>query len=276
MYVRQHFNNKYLIVLILYIAASLLAVFTLPAPSSAQSAGDCDNNAVIRCGTQSIAELKQRYREDRSVQVIFSSLGVSSAEINGMNRENTKNGSVTKDGRVLINGETVATDGMTAGRQDMPGSQKVVRNGVTFFKRPPSASFAQDRLDAFVVMKDGQYQFAVIKSCGNAVQAVPKKRPQQPVTREVPKPKPTPPAPAPAAPVQQQQQQQQQQAVVIEQQPVQVVEREVVQAPVSAPQPQGKELPDTGPGQALGASAVVGLGSTVWYMVFSRLRSFFL
>ena len=252
----------------------------MPAALSAQSGQrDCDSNAVIHCGVSSTAELKQKFNQDQSIRIIFAGFGISKADVQGMNSSNTKQGVVTKDGKVMVNGEVVATGAMTGGRQNMPGSHQVTRNGVTFFKRPPSVSFQQSQLDALVVMRNGQFQFAVLNSCGNMVTATPKKpqKPQKPVARQVPKPKPTPPA----APVQQQQQQQQQQSVVIEQQPAQVVEQPAAaEAPAPQaqpqPQPQGKELPNTGPGEVAGASAVVGIGSTMWYMVYGRLRRMFM
>ena len=40
----------------------------------------------------------------------------------------------------------------------MAGSTKVTAGSVTFFKRPPSVSFASSPLDAFVVMNNGMVE----------------------------------------------------------------------------------------------------------------------
>ena len=160
--------------------------------SFAQSSGaeqrDCDSNAVIRCGVGSPSELNNKYDSQSNVKHVFTHFGISSAEINSLG-SNYKTGYVTKDGRVIVDGKTVATNAMTAGRQNMAGSTKVTKSGTTLYTRPPSVSFTQDRLNAYVVMKDGSFQFAVLTSCGNPVKATP-------VAKEAP-PKAKAPQPAP-------------------------------------------------------------------------------
>jgi hypothetical protein len=83
-------------------------------------------------------------------------------------------GEVYKDGTVKVNGQVVATDAITAGRQNISGSTKVTTNGTTFYRRPPSVSFVSSPLSAYVVMKNGVFQFAILASCGNPVSAHPK------------------------------------------------------------------------------------------------------
>jgi hypothetical protein len=69
-------------------------------------------------------------------------------------------------------------------------------------------SFQQASLPAFVAMKNGSFQFAVIASCGNAVRATPAQAPAVGVSRAQAVSRPQP------APRQQQQQQQSQQVSV--------------------------------------------------------------
>lgn len=189
---------------------------------SINSSRDCDNNAVIKCGALTINELKRKYADTHGAPTMFSHMGISSQDIRGLTNSNTVEGKVTRAGRVVVGDKTVATGATTVGRQNMPGSKSVTRNGLTFYERTPAASFQTSSLKAFVVSdKDGKFLFAVIASCGNPVKATP-----VPVEKEKPKPKPTPqpeqpkppapqppapetPQPAPAAPVSQQQQQQQ-------------------------------------------------------------------
>jgi len=82
-------------------------------------------------------------------------------------------GTVTKSGDVMIGSKLVANGALTAGRTDMPGSTKVVTQGITLYKRPPSVSFQQASLDAYVVMSNNQFKFAILASCGNPVSAKP-------------------------------------------------------------------------------------------------------
>ncbi len=145
---------------------------------SAQASGDCDNNAIIRCGVSSLTDLKQKYRENQAgnVQAIFQHFGISSeAAMDGMVA-----GRVTKSNEVYVGNELVATNAVTAGRQNMPGSTPIL-NGAAY-QRPPSVSFRSSSLPALVKMENGQFKSAVIMSCGNPVKATPKPVPPQPQT----------------------------------------------------------------------------------------------
>jgi hypothetical protein len=162
--------------LITGVTGFVLAVSLVASPAaSALSIGgpsDCDDNAIIRCGTHSTGELMNAYRSSAYVQKVYASFGISNADIGDLQATNVA-GKVTRDGRVFVEGQSqaVANNAITGGRQNMPGSTQVNTQGVTFFKRPPSASFQQAALPAFVAMKNGQFQFAIIASCGNAVRA---------------------------------------------------------------------------------------------------------
>ncbi len=155
----------------------------------AYAAQDCDNNAVVYCGAQTQAELQQKIAtgdgKNGDIRQIYTQYGISTSQI-----DRTVNGTVTKDGKVIVNGQTVATGAQSVGRQFIPGS---TQQG-TVYIRPTSVSFKQDSLEAFVYMPNGTFAWAILKSCGNPVvaNAVPK-----PVTPTV-KPTPPPPAPQPA------------------------------------------------------------------------------
>lgn len=179
---------------------------------------DCDNNAIIKCGAHSTAELMNAYNSSAYVQKVFTFFGISAADMADLPNTAVA-GKVMKDGRVFVDGQSraVATSAVTGGRQNIAGSTKVNFGGITFFKRPPSVSFQQESLPAFVAMKNGKFQFAVIASCGNAVRAVPTTPPPTSVgpAKPVSKPKPQsqPPKPAPTPPPAPSQSQQQQQSV---------------------------------------------------------------
>lgn len=173
------------------IAASLLAVSALMPMVHAESARDCDDNAVLKCGAYTTEEVNQKYDASPSAKTIYHHFDVSSIDVNNLGTT-AKNGYVTPGGRVMIGDETVATDAVTAGRQNIAGSKEVTANGVTFYTRSTDVSLNNGKLEAYVVMKDGVFDFAIIKSCGNPVRATPK-TPETPST-----PAPTPPAPTPA------------------------------------------------------------------------------
>jgi hypothetical protein len=177
------------------LAGSLMLVFSLamaPAAGAMNIGGpsDCDSNAVIRCGAHSTSALQHAYNSSAYVRGVFAAFGINSADMSDLASTNVA-GRVTKSGDVFVDGKSkpVATDAMTGGRQNMAGSTKVNSNGAVFYRRPPSASFQQNSLPAFVAMHNGRFQFAVIASCGNAVSA----KPTAPVKHHV--------AVAPAKPV---------------------------------------------------------------------------
>lgn len=171
----------------------------------AASVRDCDNNAVIYCGVSTIGDLASKYNNGdghnsaASIQHIYSWFGISSNDMQSLDTT-AKNGKVTDKGNVYFGDDLVATDAVTGGRQNMTGSTAQSNQGTNFYSRPPSVSFQSQSLDAYVIMKNGVFQFAVLKSCGNPVKATAKPAPQ-PQPKPQPTPQPTPqPAPAPAAP----------------------------------------------------------------------------
>jgi hypothetical protein len=152
--------------------APLASAITIGGPS------DCDNNAIISCGAHSTGALMADYNSSAYVRKVFAYFGISNADMSSLPRTNVV-GSVTSGGAVIVNGKTVANNAITGGRQNISGSTRVNFQGITFYKRPPSVSFQQSSLPAFVAMKNGVFQFAVIASCGNAVMAHPTSAPQK-------------------------------------------------------------------------------------------------
>jgi uncharacterized repeat protein (TIGR01451 family) len=145
-------------------------------PARAQTARDCDDNAVIRCGVVDATDLRQKYLENQAgnTQAIFREFGIgSTTAFDGMTP-----GRVTSDNKVYIGDRLVGTDAIAAGRQNMPGSTPIL--GGAAYSRPPSVSFRSPSLDALVKMDGDRMLFAVILSCGNPVKAVPVRPSEQP------------------------------------------------------------------------------------------------
>lgn len=261
------------------------------------SAVNCDANAVIYCGALTVPVLQTKYADSPSTQVIYSAFGISAPDITNLTTTAVA-GVVTKSGEVIVNGQVVATNALTAGRENIAGSTPETVSGVTFYERPPSVSFLSNELDAFVAMNStNQFMFAILASCGNPVIAspvAPPATPAPPAPKPVlPVPKPTPPAPTPkstttnvqktvvvVAPVVQQQQQQQQ-TVIVQPPPAQVqtvVEQvpaptsTTTAAPAAAPvQAQTQSLPNTGPGPVLGIFAgTTTVGTVISHFIIKR------
>jgi hypothetical protein len=268
-----------------------------------QSTRDCDANAVIRCGARSFDELQTRYSQP-DVAEIYSSFGISDQDIANV-RDNAVEGQVTRNGDVLVNGEGVATDAMTAGRQNMAGSKAVNSGGVIYYRRPPSVSFLSSSEPAFVAMKNGQFMYAILASCGNPVIATPVTKQKQPtvststktttttttqpsvsvtnnntnnnsntntVTTTTPAPvvytytPPTYTAPTQTAAPQPAAQPAAQPA------PTYTAPAPVAQQPAPAATSPGKTLPNTGPGDVLKLSGTAMVLSTVGHIFYQRRR----
>jgi hypothetical protein len=274
--VRNIIKNK------VYLAATLITVLVaIYQPRAAialmvNSSRDCSSNAVIQCGALTSSELSQKYGNQASVRTIYHNFGISSSDVNNVDTS-AVSGRVTSGGRVIVNGHTVATGAVTAGRENMSGSQAVTANGVTFYTRPTSISFASNSLPAFVVMKNGVFDYAIISSCGNPVKATPIARTKvtaaapvavattppavvrsQPQPVYVPNPVPvtTPvavPTPVPVTT------------------PVAVPTPVAVSAPVVVtPPPQPAALPNTGVGDLFGFGSFVTLLSGTGHFLYKR------
>lgn len=153
------------------VAVLILAVFgllLLRTPHQVSAAGDCNANAVITCGVNSLDELKQKYMANQgNIQAIYREFGITSInDFDGM-----VTGSVGGDGNVFADNTLVATNAMSAGRQNIAGSVPIA--GGLAFKRPTRVSFVNPNgsLTAFIKMNGNQFMFAIILSCGNPVSA---------------------------------------------------------------------------------------------------------
>lgn len=169
--------------IMLFIGVNLFVLFTITgflgvktyALTINSSYRECDNNAVLRCGALTTEDVGIKYNDvnDKTAKVIFNDFGIYSTDIDAMNKY-TKVGSVTKAGNVYVGDDLVATDAVTAGRQNIPGSTPVSSGGITYYRRSPSVSFRSSTLPAFVVFDaNHKFKYAIISSCGNPVTAVP-------------------------------------------------------------------------------------------------------
>jgi len=149
---------------------------TLMAPSASASSRDCDSNAVIYCGTLTKTELKNKlnsgtgkvYQSSGDLQKLFKYYGFEMSHI-----DNLSEGMVTKDGKVIVNNKTVATNVKSMGRSYIPGSTRVSAFSYPLYLRSPSLSFISSTIPAFVRLNpNGTMRYAIIKSCGNIVPGV--------------------------------------------------------------------------------------------------------
>ena len=161
-------------------------VFTSLAVTAASQPRDCDNNAVVYCGAYTKTELNKKISEGdtrnsaANLKQIFFNEG-RGITLSGIN--NAVDGTVFKDGRVVVGGKIVATGAKSVGRQQLSSSTK---QGSVWI-RPVNVSFKSDSIAAFINMDGGVFRWAILKSCGNFVSA---KAVPTPAPTNTPKPSP--------------------------------------------------------------------------------------
>lgn len=131
---------------------------------------DCDNNSIIYCGALSQSELLKKFDENKTkdLPALYKHYGITRDDMAGKTSQ-VKIGKVYKDGRVVVDGKVVATEARSVGRHNKPNSTKVTIAGKTFYERANSQAFVSDSIDAFVLMRNGQFYRAILTACSNPV-----------------------------------------------------------------------------------------------------------
>lgn len=221
------------------LAVMLVGFGLTPSVSAATQLRACDDYSVIYCGVYSKSELTTKITNGDTKhssadikQIYFNEgRGITTAGINS-----AVEGIIYADGRITVNGKTVATGAMNGARLQTSGS---VKQGSLWFRPVGQSTIAQTGpAEAYVNMDGGVFHWAIQKSCGNTVTAKPVPMPT-PTPSHTPTPIPTPsetPTPVPTP------------------------------APVPTPSP----LPATGASDALGG--IVGIGA-LGYASRAYLRS---
>ena len=236
------------------VATVLMSIIPMAA-LAATGGRDCDDNAIVYCGAYTQSELTGKIASGdtknsaANLQAIYNGKGMTTDAINA-----TVDGTVSNDGRVFVNGLVVATNAKTDGRQKKANGS--VADG-SLWLTPTQDSFAvgTTSIEAFVSMKNGQFQWAILKACGNTVAATAVVKPTPtPTPTATPTPTPTPTStstptstPTPTS--------------------------SPAPTPTPAPTPAPTPLPATGPETALGGAAgLTGMGVAVRSYLQSRKR----
>lgn len=161
--------------------ALLLNVFN--GTSLAAVPRNCDSNSIVYCGAADTNELTQKFNENKTgdLPAIYSAYGINASSLAG-----AKMGEARKDGTIVVNGEVVATNAHSIGRQNIAGSSPKVIGGKTYYNSPNTTAFLSNSISAFVFFNaDGTFKSFILTSCANPGEGTPKP-PKPPV--EEPKP----------------------------------------------------------------------------------------
>jgi len=138
-------------------------------------ARDCDNNAIVRCGAETIGEMQQKINQNEygDLHTILAAYGLNASMLGS-----AKMGEARKDGTVVVNGEVVATNSQSIGRQPIAGSHPKVIGSETYYESPSSTAFLSNSISAFVFFdQNGQFIAALLTSCLNPLTGEPKLKP---------------------------------------------------------------------------------------------------
>ncbi len=159
---------------VLIVTMMLLSIFGVTQIGTSFAASD---NDIIHGGVSSQSELRSAYRDGdgrnsaANIQAIFAeAIGVEGAD----DFSNMQQGTVHRDGRVLVDGEVVATEAMSSGRLNFRDSKPLGDTGAYYHRTDIRFSERTSQLPVLVQFDEkGQYEFAVIMNCGNPVIAKP-------------------------------------------------------------------------------------------------------
>lgn len=183
--IKQRFSSKNIAVAAAF-ACAVITAAGLGAASrqitSAATARDCSTNSVDYknlnggCGAATPGELIKdiKSNDPNDLKNIYAHYGLDTSSYDKF-VSSAQMGTVYKDGRVVVNGQTVATSAWSVGRHNFAGRTKLTIAGKTYYTSPTSVSFGSDSIPAMVMFDStGKMQYAVLTACGNPVTATPK------------------------------------------------------------------------------------------------------
>ncbi len=151
--------------IIIFAGFSAFAIMSHPKPMQADG---CQPQNVIECGVTDRTDLVNQINNGDGIHTdiksIFAAIGISPEDVASAD---TVPGSVTQDGRVLVNGSAVATN-VIMGERQTAGVGGTPFAGLVW--NPISIRFAPGiSQGAYVHMVNGHFTWAIITSCGNPV-----------------------------------------------------------------------------------------------------------
>ena len=148
--------------------------------SSAATVRDCSTNSIDRkdlnggCGAADPDEfIKDVKANDPSdLKDIYANFGLSSGGYDAFAKE-AKQGTYFRDGHIEVDGQTVATDAWSMGRETFGNQRTQIKiNNKTYYHSAAKDSFASNHNSLPVMVwfaADGTVRFAVMNPCGNPI-----------------------------------------------------------------------------------------------------------
>lgn len=157
--------------------ASIVGLSALSTNKVKAATPGCDSDVIMYCGFTDPTDFIRKARTNDSgnghfdLNTIYSHYNLPTSEYDRFVRE-AKPATIYRDGRVVVDGKTVATDGQNLGREagtQGPGSYPIAIGGTTYYGNANSRTYAND-LPGYVLFDNtGTMQFATLKLCGNPI-----------------------------------------------------------------------------------------------------------
>lgn len=161
----------------LVLAGALLVAAVMVAGPSGVSADevlrDCDDNAIMRCGSADAAEFvtKAIANDPGDLDNVYAHFGLPPSKYDEF-ASAAKQGTIHRDGRIEVDGQVVATDAATMGRQDFGNDTPVLIGDKTYYSGTPDKRWT-DGVPSLPVMVwfdgEGTVKVAILSPCGNPV-----------------------------------------------------------------------------------------------------------
>jgi PKD repeat protein len=152
------------------VLAGAAALLLLQAASAGASyVQDCKTNSIIRCGAGTPSDFiaKTRANAPGDLPAVYADFGLVSSEYSRF-VTTAKSGTLYRDGRIVVGGQTVATDAWSIGRSAKSYSWKKVISGHTYYASRTQDNLLSSSLPVMVMFNSkGQMEFAVMNACGN-------------------------------------------------------------------------------------------------------------
>lgn len=172
-YMRHVKTSKLLVTGAIALTVGSVMAFGALTQQKPAAAADCAND-VICGGASSREDFAAKYSANSAgdLHAIYQQFGLSPDEISRF-ASTAKVGTAYKDGRVVVDGKTVATNANSLGRTTLGGKNNVpiTIGGKTYHWGSNSRNFGSESLPALVMMNPDTHEmeFAALKACANPV-----------------------------------------------------------------------------------------------------------
>lgn len=163
---------------VVVVAVGLLSLGALCVQQVSAQAVNCDNNSILNCGFSSASNFISKVKSNnsgnghRDVQTVYAHYGLEPADYDKFVKY-ARPGQAYSDGRIVVDGQTVATGAKSIGRiasYQGSGYFTTTIGGTNYYGNTNSRAFAQGVTSLPVTVlfnSKGVMQFAVLSACGN-------------------------------------------------------------------------------------------------------------